>query len=41
MNPLHQNPKHYLCENCGDIADEYYDDQWLCLDCVNEEDEDL
>jgi hypothetical protein len=39
MNPLNQNPHQYLCEKCGDVADELYGDRWLCIDCVNEEED--
>lgn len=33
-HPLHQNPDDQLCEDCGDPADEYYEDAWLCMDCI-------
>jgi hypothetical protein len=31
---LDQNPTDKLCAECGDIADEFYDEQWLCLECI-------
>lgn len=40
MNPLNQNPKQHPCFWCGMIADEFYNDHWLCLDCIVEEKED-
>lgn len=23
-----------ICADCGEEADEFYDDEWLCLDCI-------
>jgi ribosomal protein L37AE/L43A len=25
---------YHACEECGEEADEWYNDQWLCLDCI-------
>jgi hypothetical protein len=36
LHPLDQNPTHQKCENCGEIADEWYNDQWLCEDCIQD-----
>ena len=33
-NPLNQNPTEQWCVDCGDIADEFFEDEWLCEDCI-------
>jgi NMD protein affecting ribosome stability and mRNA decay len=38
---LNQNPLGNWCVRCGDLADEFYNDEWLCEDCIVEMDEDL
>ena len=40
MNPLNQNPRHMKCRWCCNDAAEYYNDQWLCQDHLDEELED-
>jgi hypothetical protein len=43
MNPLNQNPKNHTCAWCAMLAVEFYNDEWLCEDHLDEEmeDEDL
>jgi len=28
----------HQCSKCGEIADEWYDDTWLCLSCIVDHD---
>jgi NMD protein affecting ribosome stability and mRNA decay len=34
MNPLNQNPHQHNCVICGDLADELYEGDWMCEDCI-------
>jgi NMD protein affecting ribosome stability and mRNA decay len=28
------NKQNKKCADCGEEADEFYDDEWLCEDCI-------
>lgn len=34
MYKIHGTTAIHICEDCGDDADERYEDQWLCDDCI-------